>query len=564
MRRYLIPLVILLIGVLIISGCGTTSTSSTTPVSTTTATQSTAPSATTTIPVTSKPVATTQPITTTAATTAAKTTPPITTQASDKDKYGGTLTYVQTTAPGGPFGWPKEAAGTSMLALQISILPLLEEAYNGDLSPLLAESYEVNTSADKPSITFKLKKGVKFHDGSELTAQIVKWNLDNLKTGTLTSSSSAWKSIEVIDDHTIKINLFQWMNSAVRSFGGPAGSMVSKEAYEKNGTEYMKWNMVGTGPFKQVSFSRDVSLKLTRFDDFFISGKPYLDNLNILYVADEMTRLALFKSGGADVLAISTNKSAKDLQDAGYKILASSGGTRFLLPDSKNEDSVWANPKVRMAAEYAIDKQGLNNAFGFGFWEVAYQLPGKDSKAYVPTIQGRKYDVAKAKQLLTEAGYPNGFKSTLIAASTADQNVPVAIQAQLKAVGINVDVQFADSGKFTTYQMGTWTGLLLDQITYRANYNAVLSQWFANTSPWYKSIKLPQGYDQLLNASLTSPSQDAALLGKCIQALYDDCTLIPLYCPSALVATTSKVHDTGIGEMGSNTIWNAKNAWLSK
>jgi hypothetical protein len=54
------------------------------------------------------------------------------------------------------------------------------------------------------------------------------------------------------------------------------------------------------------------------------------------------------------------------------------------------------------------------------------------------------------------------------------------------------------------------------------------------------------------------------LLGKCIQALYDDCTLIPIYCPSALVATTSKVHDSGIGEMGSNTIWNAKNAWLSK
>jgi peptide/nickel transport system substrate-binding protein len=545
MKKFLVPVVILLVCAFIITGCGTTSPSPSTPGVTANppvATQSVTNPVATTPAISIKPATTTPPVSTQTAPATAVTTTPAATRPSEK--YGGTITYIQPTAPGTPFGWPGEAAGTSMLALQISILPLLDEAYNGDLSPLLAESYEVNTSADKPSITFKLKKGVKFHDGSELTAQIVKWNLDNLKTGTLTSSSSAWKSIEVVDDYTVRINLFQWMNSAVRSFGGPAGSMVSKAAYDKNGLEYMKWNMVGAGPFKQVSFSRDVSLKFIKFDDFCIPGKPYLDNLNILYVADEMTRLALFKSGGADVLAISTNKSAKDLQDVGYKILASGGGTRFLLPDSMNKDSVWANPKVRMAAEYAIDKQGLNNAFGFGFWEVAYQLPGKDSKAYVPTIEGRKYNVAKAKQLLTEAGYPNGFKSTLIAASTADQNVPVAIQAMLKAVGINVEVQFADSGKFTTYQMGTWNGLLLDQITYRANYNAVLSQWFANTSPWYKSMKLPEGYDALLNASLTSITQDPKLLGKCIQALYDDATLIPIYCPSALVATTSKVHDT--------------------
>ena len=84
---------------------------------------------------------------------------PAPTTKSSAGTYGGTLTYIQTTAPGTPFGWPAEAAGTSMLALQISILPLLEEAYNGDLSPLLAESYDVNTSADKPSITFHLKKG---------------------------------------------------------------------------------------------------------------------------------------------------------------------------------------------------------------------------------------------------------------------------------------------------------------------------------------------------------------------------------------------------------------------
>jgi len=73
-----------------------------------------------------------------------------------------------------------------------------------------------------------------------------------------------------------------------------------------------------------------------------------------------------------------------------------------------------ANPKVRMAAEYAIDKEGMAKTLGLGYWDPAYQVANKESKAYVPNILGRKLDLAKAKQLLTEAGYPNGFNSTII------------------------------------------------------------------------------------------------------------------------------------------------------
>ena len=558
MKRLIVILLTLAMCVAVVIGCGTPTT---TPAPTTATAPKPAASPTTTAapaPTTAKPAPTTAPT--------APITKPAPAPASVTPTYGGTLRFIQAAGPGTPIGWPAEAAGGSWVAAQICIFPLLDEEFNGDLNPLIAESYDVNTSADKPSITFHLKKNVKFHDGSPLNAQIVKWNYDNLKVGTLTSSSAAWKSIEVLDDYTVRINLFQWQNGAVRSFGGPAGSLVSRQAFDTKGLDYMRWNMVGTGAFKQVSFTRDVELKLTRFDDFCIPGRPYLQNLNIVYVADEMTRIALFKSGGADVLALGgNNKFAKELQDAGYIILASSGGTSMLIPDSMNKDSIWANPKIRMAAEYAIDKEGLSKAFGYGFWETAYQMPSKDAKAYVPTIAGRKFDTAKAKQLLSEAGYPNGFKSTIIAASTQNKDIPVAIQAQLKAIGIDIDIQFAESTKYAGYQMGTWKdALLLADVTYRANYNAVLSQFFATTSPWYKSMKKPDGWDAMLNASLVSPAQDAKLLGKCIQALYDDATVIPLYCPSSTNATTKKVFNTGLGTKGSNTIWDSKNTWMSK
>ena len=382
----------------------------------------------------------------------------------------------------------------------------------------------------------------------------------------MTSSSANWKSFDVLDDYTIRVNLTTWQNTLVAAFAGPAASLVSPTAYETKGIDWMRTNMVGAGAFKQVSYKRDVEFKLARFDDYSEAGKPYLDGLQIIYCADQLTSQALFKSGGGDILSLgSDGRQAKSLQDAGFQISAAVSGMKMLIPDSMNKDSVWANPKVRMALEYAIDKEGMANALGLGYWDAAYQVANKESKAYVPSITGRKLDLAKAKQLLAEAGYPNGFKSTILAISTENRDSMMAVQANLKAAGIIVDIQYFESPRYSTYQTGTWKdALLVGEVPARPNFNAALSQIFDPSSIFYKSMKKPDGWSAQLNATLNSPAQDPALIQKCIQALYDDATVIPIYWSKGIWATSSNVHDAGLGARGSSTLWYAQNAWLSK
>ena len=386
-----------------------------------------------------------------------------------------------------------------------------------------------------------------------------------IKPGMNPSTTRWWKSYDVLDDYTIRVNLTGWQNIIVRNFTGITTTLSSPTAYQSKGLEWSRWNMVGTHAFKQVEFVRDVRLRTARFDDYWEQGKPYLLGLDMEYVADSLTRLALFKSGGGDVMGANP-KDAADLQKAGYSIISYPAAANVLIPDSINADSPWANAKVRMAAEYAIDKEALSKAFGYGFEPPAYQITLPGSPSYVPSIAGRKYDAARAKQLLAEAGYPNGFKSKIIRDGSLPRDAAVAIQSYLGAIGIQIDLDFVEPAKLVTVTTGTWNNaLLFHQTRPFPNFNAVLSIEFGfPVSTFYKSLKKPDGWEQVFNATLLSPTQDPALMQKAVQAMYDDCTVIPTTYYSSTYATQPYVYNTGRGEMGSATQFTPQNAWLSK
>lgn len=481
--------------------------------------------------------------------------------------YGGTLRFIQPNAPGTPIGWMAETAGASVNTMQVVMEFPLQEDLNGDIRPNLATSYDLSSDPKNPSITLHLRKGVKFHDGSDFNAQAVKWNYEKVKESPTNSSTTAyWKSFEVLDDYTIKINLTQWQNRQLRSFGNPTSIICSPTAFEKNGIDWIRWHMVGTGAFMQSDFQRDVVMKAVKNTSYWDAGKPYLDGFQLLYVSDELTRLALFKSGGAEIVDLASNsRIANELKNAGYQILTRPSGTDMLIPDSANKDSPWSNIKVRQAAELAIDKETLIKTFGYGFQQAAYQMPSPDSKAYIDNLSGRKYDVSKAKQLLTEAGYPTGFKTKIIAQNTANRDMVVALQSFLNKIGLQVELEFVDTAKYQAYQTGTWNNALLyANIIHYPNYNAVLAQWFGVPSSWFKSMKRPDGWENLVNASITSLKQEPDLMHKCVQALYDDITTIPVDYGTLLWAVSDNVHDSGVGTRGSSTQWNSQNAWLSK
>jgi peptide/nickel transport system substrate-binding protein len=350
-------------------------------------------------------------------------------------------------------------------------------------------------------------------------------------------------------------------------FGANMVYQVSPTAYQQKGADWMKWNMVGTGPYKQWAYQKDVHLKAVRNEDYWDKSKPYLMEVDYLFVAEELTRNALFKTGGAEVLNTNRNgRVASEFKAMGYPVFTQPAGTSGLIPDSANADSPWANPKVRAAAEYAIDKEAIAKALGFGFWQPAYQFPSKESPAYIPTITGRKYDPAKAKELLKEAGFPAGFKSKIIAESSANRDVVVAIQSAFKQVGIEVELDFPEPAKFVTYRQGTWNNALLYvQVGQAPNYNqAPLGHMLGVPPAQYKSKKNPEGWEKLYNATMQAPEMDPKLQQACVQLLYDDVTMIPVTYQYDMWAATRNVQDSGIGTRGGGIYWNPDNVWLSK
>jgi peptide/nickel transport system substrate-binding protein len=563
MKKFLVLVAILMLCIPLAAACSsgtspTTAPSVSQPAATTPA-KTTAPA-----PVTSAAVIPSEaPKTTSAQTTAAS----ATAAPASGPRKGGILRWVKATGPGAPFGTPWLSSGASAFELQFAAQTLLKELVDGTLTPNLAESYEVVTDPANPSITFKLVKGVKFQDGTDFNAQAVKWNFEMAMSPSSTTRGSTgnWKSIEVLDDYTIKVNFKSWQNTQVRGFAESATYLVSPAIFKAKGEEWMMWNSLGTGAFVQKEFLRDVSLTFTRNSSFWRQGKPNLDGLQLLFVSDPMTATALFKSGGAEMIQTATAQMSSELQAAGFQILKHPGAMgSALVPDSANADSPWSKLKVRQAVEYALDRASLAKTFGYGFQDAAYQYYTAPSPAYDPSLAPRKYDVAKAKQLLTEAGYPNGFKTAIIvSALNVDRNMAAAIQANFAAVGIQAELQFPQTAAWSAYLTGSWkNAVLFGPVLGTGDPNAGWGLAYTTGSAWYQSLKRPDGWADLYKASISSPKLDPALVKKCEALFYEDVTTIPITWGSKEWAVSDKVRDSGAGTRGTYTWWEPENAWL--
>jgi peptide/nickel transport system substrate-binding protein len=561
LRKLLVPLVVLLTLVFIITGCGSNTPAATTPTGTTPT--GTTPSAT--VPTSTVP-------TSTATTTKPTTTQPTgtTTTPTSNAKYGGFIRDVEPNSPGTPLGTPWETNGGSTYAW-ISLQKPLTQLVDGTLVPRLVESYDTVTDPANPSITFHVRKGIKFTDGTDLNAQAIKWNFDQAIASKMTGTViSYWKSVEVLDDYTFRVNMTTWLNKSVASFSNAVCDIVSPTAFQKNGIDWMRDHLVGTGPFMQSDFQRDISLTMVKNPNYWEAGKPYLDKIQYLWVPDEMTRIALFRSGGAEIMNLAGNgRIAQDLQNAGYKVVAQPSAVDILIPDSANADSPWSNLKVRQAADYAIDKAAIANSLGFGFWTANDQLNTPNSAAYDKNITGRKYDVAKAKQLLADAGYPNGFKTTIIAQNTISTDSLVAIASYLGKVGIQCQIQSIAQALWTTYARtgATWTnGLIFYRYSMNANPTQGMNGDFGMTTASWKSTARAPGWGDALQAALTSAKLEPALVQKCEDIFFDNAMSIALYTENTLTALANNVQESGVGDYGYAAVvyWAPQNAWLSK
>jgi len=217
----------------------------------------------------------------------ATTTAPKTTSAVVK---GGTLIYIDPTTPGGPLGMPwynrAQYVGTVLTTEQV-----FKSMPDASLVPYLAESWEIDSNKTAPSLTFHLRKGVKFQDGTDWNAQAFAWNLKKFAEANTLVASRYTKSTTIIDDYTVKLMLTEWRNTLLPAF--EMAPVASPAAYEKYGEDYMKTHIVSTGAFILTDFSKDVKFVTERNPNYWMGGgKPYLDKVQYINVVDELTRLA--------------------------------------------------------------------------------------------------------------------------------------------------------------------------------------------------------------------------------------------------------------------------------
>jgi len=317
------------------------------------------------------------------------------------------------------------------------------------LQNVLAESYDA--SKDGLIYTIKLRSGIKFQDGTDFNAEAVKVNLDrasnpdnHLKRYNLFKSVA---TTEVIDPTTVKITLKQPFSAFINTLASPAAAMISPTALKKYGKE-IGFHPVGTGPFELETWNQTDFVKVKKFAGYWKKGYPKLDTITWRPVVDNNTRAAMLQTGEANFAFPVPYEQAKLLEKNTKLDLVTSPSIMQRYISFNVTQKPFDNPKVREAINYAINRQALVKVAFAGYATPATGIV-PPAIQYSQAYPAPEYNPAKARQLLKEAGYPNGFTTTLWSShnhSTA-QKVLQFTQQQLAQVGIKAKVTAMDAGQ---------------------------------------------------------------------------------------------------------------------
>jgi peptide/nickel transport system substrate-binding protein len=330
----------------------------------------------------------------------------------EKPVYGGSLTVAMGVEPPGLDPTIATSAAIPRVVYSNLLEGLVKIDRNGKIVAALAKSHKI--SKDGKEYTFILKKGVKFHDGKPFNAEDVKFTFDRLmdvqKTGT--AHPEYYKdidSVQVVDSHTVKIGLKNVNSMFLFNLARPDSIVVSSQSVDK-----LKSAPIGTGPFKFVEWVRGDHVTLAKFENYQRKGIPYLDRVTFKFIGDPSAQIASLKAGDIDAVAydVSPENALLLEKDPKFKVLDGYTTTKVIL-STNNSRKPFTDVRVRRAMAYAIDRKALIKGAmsGFGVPIGSHMDPG--NPYYIDLTSVYPYNPQKAKQLLNEAGYPNGFEAVL-------------------------------------------------------------------------------------------------------------------------------------------------------
>jgi len=309
------------------------------------------------------------------------------------------------------------------------------------MAPSLAESWTV--SADQKVYEFKLREGVKFHNGDPFTAEDVKFSFQRSKVGKVLKDRV--RDVEIVSPSRVRFHLQEPFPDFMAFYGTLATGaawIVPKKYVESVGDDGFKKRPVGLGPYKFVSHTPGIELVMEAYEGYW-RKTPSVKRLVFKTVPDATTRAAMLKNGEVDVAYMLDSPTALELKRDPTIRLAFSGaiGIHYLdFFDQWDPKSPWYDRRVRLAAVMAVDRRALNESETLGASRLTGAMVPRKFEFALP-LEPYPYDPAKSRQLLAEAGYPNGLEVTLDAYNTGPgPNIAQSIQATMAQGGVKVSI----------------------------------------------------------------------------------------------------------------------------
>lgn len=420
-----------------------------------------------------------------------------------KPVYGGTLTVAVPTDPDGLDPHKTPAAATDEIAVNIYD-GLVGVDSKGNIISAIAKEWKV--SPDGTEFTFILKDKVFFHNGRELTADDVKFSLERIQAPETAhpraADFGAIQEIQVVDPKTVKILLSRYDAAFLSTLTAVNAAIVPKEAASD-----LKQNPVGTGPFKFVSWTPDQEVKLVKFDKYHEeNGFPYLDEVVFKIIPEPATALINLKTGAVDVIPRLEGEKAAEIEKGSDTKTISGPQNLVQLMAMNNVRKPFDDKRVRQAIYFAIDKKAILEGAAWGYGSPVGSHMSPQSPYYVDLNAAYQYDPEKAKALLAQAGYPNGFETTIALPEPYQfhRRTGEIIADQLSKVGIKANLQVVEWGKWLdeVYKQRQYDLTVVGHVG-KLDPHGVLGRYASDRKDNYMNFK-DEEVDRLLQEGLTT------------------------------------------------------------
>ncbi|WP_342513116.1 glutathione ABC transporter substrate-binding protein [Sporosarcina sp. FSL K6-1522] len=312
---------------------------------------------------------------------------------------------------------------------------------------VLAEEY--TASEDATEFIFKLRENVKFHDGTSFNAEAVKVNFDRLsdpESGLKRHSLfSLIQNIEVLGDYEVKFTLSEPFGAMINTFAHPSAMIHSPKALEEFGKEVAR-NPVGTGPFKFVEWKPSEGLEVVKNEEYWKEGSPKVDSITFKPVSENGSRIAMLQTGEADFIYPVPTEQADSINGKNGIEVESNPSIIVSYMAMNTMKKPYDDVKVRQALNYAVNKEAFVKVVTNNYASISDSIIAPDVQYYAKQ-DPYAFDLEKAKSLLKEAGYENGFKATLWGGNSSSTIKAMEfLQQQLAQVNVEVEVVPMEAG----------------------------------------------------------------------------------------------------------------------